>query len=158
MPRPRTEQEMELAGHPASKVWLAAGMPWPGWKRLRMITRRLGMDPNIEALSRANECWLMAGYRPGNFGGILDWYDAICRDPTWRPFARTAGQVGPVPAPQSANSPPPDPTMAMLLQMQEDLNHGKYPDYHALFNFTESVLPQDGVQPGVRRRLPDGAG
>ncbi len=159
IPRPRTADEGELAEHPATAVWLEAGFSWPGWERLRTIARRMGRHPQPAKLRQAREQWLMAGYRIGNIGGILDWYEQICRDSSWRPFYATSGHTGPVAAPQEAGAgPPPDPTMAMLLQMQEDLANGKHPDYHRMFGFAQSSLSQDGVQPAVGCGIPASPG
>ena len=120
VPSPRSAAEMELAAHPAAGTWLEAGMAWPGWQRLEIITQRLGEKPQIEALKKARELWLMAGYRQGNIGGILDWYEAICRDSTWRPFGKTTGHGRPPPN----GDAPKSPTMAMLLRMKEERLHG----------------------------------
>lgn len=80
MPRPSSRKQSALAAHPAAAVWLESGPKWPGWQRLKGITRRLGPQPNKQALAKAWEMWLMAGYREDSIDGIIDWYDELCRD------------------------------------------------------------------------------
>jgi len=122
VPIARSAAEMALAGHPATRTWLEAGMAWPGWYRLAIITQRLGEEPQIEPLKKARELWLMAGYRQGNAGGILDWYEALCRDGTWRPFGKRTGHSTRAPA---GGKDPLNPTMAMLLRVKEERMHGR---------------------------------
>jgi hypothetical protein len=121
MPIPRTDGQRELAAHPAAGAWLEAGLAWPGWHRMAIIRQRLGEEPQIEALKKARELWLLAGYRPGNSGGILDWYEALCRDGTWRPFGRSTGQRARAPAGGEGGM---NPTMAMLQRIKEERMHG----------------------------------
>jgi hypothetical protein len=100
----------------------------------------------------------MAGYRPGNIGGILDWYEALCRDPTWRPFYRTPGHVDPAPDMTKASGQTVDPTMAMLLRMKEKMKNGKRGNSVGLSDIVEGGLSTNGVQRGVGCRLPAGPG
>jgi hypothetical protein len=121
-PIPRTDEQRELADHPAAEAWLEAGLDWPGWQRMGIITLRLGEEPQIEALQRARELWLLAGYRPGNIGGILDWYEALCHDGTWRPFGKRTGESARRP---DGGEGVTNPTMAMLQRIKEERMDGR---------------------------------
>lgn len=151
MPRPITISEKELAEHPATAVWLNAGMAWPGWELLEEITRRMGPDPQKETLRRARKKWMMAGFRLTNIAGILDWYDALILDPAWQPFVRRAAQA--VPTAKNMNNPQ-SPAMAMLFKMREEIINGETTNDRGLFDHAASSLPPLGSRTTNNQNIP----
>lgn len=71
---------------------------WPGVDVTDALVGRFGDAPEEVALARAVELWRLSGNKPTNYLGIADWYDELCRDPTWEPQKRfkpnTAAQPG----------------------------------------------------------------
>ena len=87
-PKPETDAERAIALHPALWVWLEAKMAWPGYDGAAYLVERMGDSPNSEALITARKLWYLSNNKPGNAIGILDWYDELCKDPTWTPKKR----------------------------------------------------------------------
>ena len=126
IPPPRSPDQEQLAAHPATAVWLEAGMKWPGWQRLKLIVRRLAPEPQEDALAKARDLWLMAGHRESNIGGILDWYDSVCRDSSWTPYGKMQGH--------GRHTDDMSPSMRRLFKMREDRLNGVVPESTRWFN------------------------
>ena len=151
IPRPRSAAESELAWHPATAVWLEAGMAWPGWERLQDITQRIGQQPQAETLCKARKMWLMAGYRIANIAGILDWYESLSRDENWQPFTRSKGQL--LPVAQDIDAPQ-SPSMAMLFKLREEIINESETDDDRLFNHAASGIPPFGSRTADHQCIP----
>lgn len=87
-PKPETAAEQAISVHPALWFWLEAKMAWPGFEGAAYLVERLGDSPNPKALETARSLWNLSNNKPGNAIGILDWYDELCKDPTWTPKKR----------------------------------------------------------------------
>jgi hypothetical protein len=87
-PKPETAAEQAISAHPALWVWLEAKMAWPGFEGAAYLVERMGDSPNPKALETAKSLWNLSNNKPGNAIGILDWYDELCKDPTWTPKKR----------------------------------------------------------------------
>lgn len=61
---------------------------WPGDDNADYLVKRLGDAPDEVALAAAVKLWRASGNKSNNWAGICDWYDELCRDPTWTPGKR----------------------------------------------------------------------
>lgn len=103
-PKFENPEEEALACHPLTHALLDAGFGWPGYRMLAALVAEIGDEAlDVAALETARQRWLMHGYNPGNYAGILEWYRNVVNDPAWMP-ARP-GKNGRAPAPTADKAP-----------------------------------------------------
>lgn len=100
-PHPQTAEETAVVTHPAIWAWQEANMAWPGFENAAYIAERLGKTPDKTALLKARQLWNLSNNKPGNAVGILDWYDELCKDPSWTPKKRFSANKAKEPAPSA---------------------------------------------------------
>ena len=61
---------------------------WPGEHLTADLVQLFGETPNEAALTEAVRQWRLANHKLTNYGGIGEWYQELCRDPTWTPGKR----------------------------------------------------------------------
>ena len=83
--------------HPAVQAYREIFHLWPSKAQMRLLAKQVdGDDEALERWRAACEAWALAGYRPTNVAGILDWY----HDPSKRkrPAHRQAGKTASSPS------------------------------------------------------------
>lgn len=105
---------------------------WPGADITDDLVQLFGETPNEAALTEAVRQWRLADHKITNYGGIADWYQELCRDPTWTPSKRFKGKSNPKYDPDAREAH----NRAVLDQVSREINTGEWTPW--ITNSTQS--------------------